>query len=131
MFLHEVSCVFSRHQSQISSSRVKCDIYVNWIMLWVLNRGSHCKKIFHVLFFHKVYGPMTRELHICFNGKFLQKWSSGLSHMFGILILRYSNYKYEIPFISFCFLLDKLCYIFETVSLMWFNFQENKALWVL
>ena len=44
------------------------------------------------------------------------RWSSGMSRMSGILILRCIQLKWEIPFVSYCFHLDKVVYIFRTTS---------------
>ena len=58
------------------------------------------------------------------------RWSSWMSRMSGILILRYNQLKYEIPFVPYCFQLDKIVYIFGHISpiLMGFSAKQNKNL---
>ncbi len=59
------------------------------------------------------------------------RWSSRMSRMSGISISRYIQLWYAIPFVSYCFQLDKIAYIVSTLSPIFMGFQQNKALWLL
>ncbi len=55
------------------------------------------------------------------------RWSSGMSHMLGILISRYIQLCYSIPFVSYCFQLDKIACIFGTLSPILMGFSAKQS----
>ena len=55
------------------------------------------------------------------------RWSSGMSRMLGILILRYNQLWYEIPFVPFCFQLDKIVFIFGIISPILIGFSAKQS----
>ena len=58
--------------------------------------------------------------------KFVRQ-SSGMSLKVGKLILRYIQLLCEIPFVSYCFQLHKIVYIFRTVSLILMRFLAKQS----
>ena len=58
------------------------------------------------------------------------RWSSGMSRTSGISIIRYIQLLYAIPFVSYCFQLDKIACIFKTLSpiLMRFSAKESSLI---
>ena len=50
-----------------------------------------------------------------------------MSRMSGILILRYIQLKCQIPFVSYCFQLHKIVYIFGTVSPILMRFLAKQS----
>ena len=55
------------------------------------------------------------------------RWSSGMSRLSGLLILRYIQLWYENPFVSYCFQLDKIVYIFGIISPILMGFSAKQS----
>ena len=55
------------------------------------------------------------------------RWSSRMSRMSGISILRHIQLWYETPFVSYCFQLVKIVYIFGTASPILMRISANQS----
>ena len=90
-----------------------------WITKWT-------NSYFWYLLF-KVHTTLCPQFNLSNSMITYVRWSSRMSHMSGISISRYIQLWYAIPFVSYCFQLDKIAYIFGTLSPILMGFSAKQS----